>query len=190
MIRGSSAPPRSVVPGEVFDAREDAERILVEAREEAERLRAAAREDASAAREKARAEGFAQGRAEAAALLLEARRIRDDALAGAERDARSLALAAARRIVGEELRLAPERIVAIVGELLERARRAREVRVRVHPDDATTLGAAKLAASVRVIGDASIERGGCVVETDLGELDARVEVQLRAIASALGCEAP
>jgi len=76
--------------------------------------------------------------------------------------------------------------------VLTRARRARDVVVRLHPDDAAILeraapdvAARAGRASFTVKADASIERGGCVVETDLGELDARIDVQLDALARAL-----
>ncbi len=95
-------------------------------------------------------------------------------------------MAAARRIVGEELVLAPERIVTIVREVLERARRARTVTVRVHPADAGALRRAFGEEGALVEEDPSLERGGCVVATELGELDARLEVKLEELARAMG----
>ena len=190
VIRGSGPPARSVVPAEVYDAREEAERILREAHDAAETLRANAIRDAARDKSEARAQGRAEGRAEAANLLLEAARARDRVLTEAERDTKTLALAIAKRVIGEDIQLAPARIEQIVGELLGRARRAREVVVRVHPDDAEALAGATLPPSVRVAVDESLTRGGCVVHSELGELDARVEVQLAAIAHALGCTPP
>ena len=112
----------------------------------------------------------------------------DAALAAAEKELGTLALAAAKRILGEELSIAPDRIGAVVEGVLTRARRARSIKVRVHPDDVAALR--KLHASLSIEPDPSLTRGGCVVETDLGELDARLEVQIAALARALGCEAP
>lgn len=190
MIRGSGPPARSVVPAEVYDAREEAERIVREAREEAETLRANAVRDAAAEKSEAQQRGRAEGRAEAASILIESANARDRVLREAERDTKTLALAIAKRVIGEDIQLAPQRIEQIVTELLQRARRARQIVVRVHPDDAATLTGATLAPSVRVVIDESLTRGGCVVHSELGELDARVEVQLAAIAHALGCAPP
>ena len=195
VIRGGATRSR-VVPAEVFDARAQGSRIVAEARTEAATLVAAARAEAERLVADARKAGREEGIARAAALLAEAGGIRDHALAEAEREAVTLALAAAKRIVGEEIALAPERIADIVGEVLSRARRAQRVVVRVHPDDARTLESLRDRVAARAAGtasfaieaDASITRGGCVVATDVGELDARLEVKLDALARALGCE--
>jgi flagellar biosynthesis/type III secretory pathway protein FliH len=199
VIRGSGFSAR-VVPAEIVDARIEAERIVAtaraeavrlveEARAEAERLREEARAEAERLREEARAAALAAARAEIAEGLVAAARAREAAIAGAEREVQTLALVAAGRIVGEELALSPERIVTIVRNVTERARRARGVEVRVHPDDAVALERA-VGASLRIIPDPTITRGGCVVTSELGIVDARVEVQLDAMARILGCESP
>jgi flagellar biosynthesis/type III secretory pathway protein FliH len=137
-------------------------------------------------RRAARAEGEASATAAVAARLFEAERRRDAALGEAERDLAKLALAAARRIVGDELTLAPERILDIVREALDRARRARRIVVRVHPDDAATLRAlADGALPYAIEEDPAIARGGLVLETELGEVDARIETKLAALEKAL-----
>lgn len=195
VIRGGGG-PRGVVPREVYDAQEEARRIADEAQAHAEEIVRAAEQEATRIRDEARDAGRREARAELAALLLEAAALRDGALAEAERETAKLAIAVARRIVAEELVVAPERIVAIVGEVLGRARRAAAVTVAVHPEDAATLRAlhsqlverAGRPAKLAIHEDPSITRGGCLVQTDLGELDARIEVQLDALARALGVQ--
>ncbi len=195
VIRGGGG-PRGVVPREVYDAREEARRIVEDARAQAEAIVEAAEQDAERIRREARDAGRGDGRAEAAALLAEAAGLRDRSLREAERETARVAIAAARRIVGEELAIAPERIVAIVGETLGRARRAGEVTVVVHPDDARTLRSMHDRVVERagrplrfgIREDDSLTRGGCIVQTELGELDARIEVQLEALARALGVQ--
>lgn len=194
VIRGGGDGPRGVVPREVYDAREEARRIVDEAREQAASIVEDAERNAESIRERARAEGHEAGRAEAAALLARAAALRDQASADAERDTARVALAAAERIVGEELAVSPDRIAAIVGEALGRARRANEVVVSVCPADAETLRAmqAEVAAHAgnparfSIREDPELTRGGCIVRTELGEIDARVEVQLESLARALG----
>lgn len=188
VIRGGGATPR-IVPAELVDARAEAERLLAEARAEAERIVGEARAEAERLEEAARAEGLARGQREAAETMLAAARARDETLASAEREVRTLALAAAARIVGEQITLEPERIDAIVRDAIARARRAKSVQVRVHPDDLPALARAGL-EGVRLIGDAAVARGGCLVTTELGTVDARVEVKLEAMAKLLGCDPP
>jgi type III secretion system HrpE/YscL family protein len=182
------------VPREVYDAGEEAKRIVDEAEERAAATVRDAEAEATRIREDARRNAREEGRADAAALLAEAAAIRDRTLAETERETARIAIAVAQRILGEELTLAPERIAAMVAEVLGRARRAADVTVTVHPDDAKTLRRmqdqllerAGRPARFAIVEDPAITRGGCTVKTDLGELDARIEVQLEALARALG----
>jgi flagellar assembly protein FliH len=189
VIRGPG-PTSRVVPGVVVDAREEARRILAAARDDAQALLAAARDESAAIRESAHRSGLERARAELATELLAASQARDGAIASAEREVQTLALVAARRIIGEEIALTPARIAEIVADVLSRARRARSLEVRVHPDDLVALATAPLGASVRLTGDPEIARGGCVVVSELGTLDARVDVQLETMATLLGVDRP
>jgi Flagellar assembly protein FliH len=88
-------------------------------------------------------------------------------------------------LLSEELRLRPEHVASVVERELARVRRARNVTLRVHPADLALLeGADTLRTRLELLGtltlraDASLERGGCVLETDLGEVDARLETRL------------
>lgn len=184
VIRGDDR----VVPGEVFDASRQAERIVDDARAEAEELVRRAREEADAIREQARAAGRNAAEQQAASLVADAHRSYDQALHRAEEDLVRLSVAAARRILGAELRLDPERMRHMVREVVARARRAKHATVRVHPDDVAAVQS--LAESMdppplTVTADPSLDRGDCVLTTDLGEIDARLDVQLAALARAL-----
>lgn len=187
------AAPR-VVPSDVYDARGEAARLLTDARAQAETIVREAHDAASRIRATARAEGHAAGHAEVAALLHDAQAARDGLLASAEQDVARLALVAAERIVGAALAAEPERIGAIVEDVLTRARRATTVLVRAAPADVPAIERlrehlrerAGLRGPLAVRADETIARGGCVVETNLGQLDARVEVQIAALARALG----
>lgn len=161
----------------VREAREEAERIISDAHAEAERIRA---DLERALREKAQEDARAELAAERVALERARRAMLDDA----EATVRTLALAVARRLVAEELETHPERIRSIVREASERVRRASRVRVRVSPADCAALGP----LDAEIVEDPSVERGGCVVESDLGDVDARLEVRLEALARALAGE--
>ncbi len=144
--------------------------------------------------------GFREGGAEAegrlAALLKEAvARLgsRVEELAGlrrklrqeAEEDLVRLAVAIARRVLWRELSVDPGAIRGIVKAALEGIDIQEIVRIRVHPEVASLLeewlrgrGAAE---RVEVVPDGSLDRGGVVVETERGSLDASVETQLEEI---------
>lgn len=154
---------------------------VVEAHDEAARIKQAAREEMEREREELRAELAREARAELAAAYLELDRARERMELETERAIVLLAVAIARKIVGEELAAKPEHVRALVREALDRVRRAERVRVRVHPDDASVVRD----LGVEIVEDATIERGGCIVESELGDIDARLAVRLDALARAL-----
>lgn len=88
-------------------------------------------------------------------------------------------------LLGEELQLRPEHIQSVVERELERVRRARSVELRVHPADLPLLPStgelcrrSELRGALTISADPSIERGGCMLRSNLGEVDARLETRL------------
>jgi flagellar biosynthesis/type III secretory pathway protein FliH len=191
MARVIHAPAR-VVPHAVATAREQADAIVRAAEAEARATLDAARAEAEAVRARAEAEGHAAGLARTAALLAHAMDARARAIDEAEGAVVALVRSIAERVLAAALSDAPERIVPAVRAHLEPLRRARRLRLRVHPDDASALAAAlsedALPVSAEVLQlepDHAVQRGGCVVDSDLGTVDARLEVQLAAFERAL-----
>lgn len=121
----------------------------------------------------------------------------DAALAELQQDmARSLAVSAthlARQIVRAELRQRPELVGSVAREAVETLLlSARHITLRVHPDDQSFVaqGAAELIASrgARLVADAAVSRGGVLVESDIGVIDATIEARWRRASAALGCD--
>jgi flagellar biosynthesis/type III secretory pathway protein FliH len=189
---------RAVIPGAVFDAEREATRILTDARAEAERVLTAARAEAEELRRSAAARGEAEGREAAVAVLVAAEAARARLQGEAEPDIARLALQIARKVVVGELAQSDAALGRIVAQALQSARLGRAVVVRIHPDDAQGLQErfpVLLAAAGRSEGlvlrpDPSLTRGGCVVDSELGTIDARLETQLGAIERALVGDAP
>ncbi len=105
------------------------------------------------------------------------------------------AVSLARQIVRSELAQRPAAIVAVASEAVEALLlNARHVTLRVHPDDHALVaqGASEVLAArgARLIADATITRGGCRAESDIGLVDASVETRWLRATSALGLEAP
>jgi type III secretion system HrpE/YscL family protein len=182
ILRADRAGPK-VLPAIVAEAAVHAREIVQRAEALAEQSRADALREA---RERARAELAAQ--------LLRLAEQRDLQLAALEPQVIELALRAARRIVGEELALRPERVADMVAPLLARVRRARQVTLRVHPGDRGMLEQclqalrthSELQGSLSIEADPALGPGDCVVVSDAGVLDARIDTQLHALARALG----
>ena len=105
------------------------------------------------------------------------------------------AVSLARQVVRGELHANPQQVAAVAQEAIEALLlSARHVTVRVHPDDQPLVaqGAAEIleARGARLVADAAITRGGCVVESDIGIIDASIESRWRRAAAALGSQSP
>lgn len=115
-----------------------------------------------------------------------------------QRMAQALADAAvslARQVVRGELRANPQQVAAVAQEAIEALLlSARHVSVRVHPDDQPLVaqGAAEIlqARGARLVADPAVTRGGCLVESDIGIIDASIESRWRRAAAALGSQSP
>jgi type III secretion protein L len=183
-----------LVPAAVLCARAEAAQVRARAEEDAAVLRA----EVQAARVQAERAGFEAGKQagmdQASALLLGARAQAERDLATAKDAAIVLARRMAERIVGRAVELSPELMGEIVAEALaaSRARRGAVV-LRVHPEDVAAVERerphwlARVAAGidVRVVADPAVGRCGCVVDTVVGRLDARLHTQLDAMERAL-----
>lgn len=122
-----------------------------------------------------------------------------DELSALQQDmARTLAITAtqmARQIVRSELVQRPELVAAVAQEALDTLLlSARHITLRVHPDDQALVaeGAAEVFAArgARLLADPAMTRGGCLVESDIGVIDASLETRWQRAAAALGIEAP
>ena len=105
------------------------------------------------------------------------------------------ALALARQIVRSELAARPESVAAVAQEALETLMlSARHITLRVHPDDQPLVaeGAGELLAArgARLAADAAIARGGCIVESNIGLVDASIETRWRRAAASIGRDEP
>lgn len=190
-----AAPPPArerVVPAAELEARRSAADLLADARAEAERIRAGAEEAAEAARQQGYDRGYQEGLARTTECLARAHAQRDELLAAAEPAAVELALRVAEKVLGREIS-DREAAVDLVAQALDAVRRAQRVRVRVAPADLELLRAeeprlvARLAQGVTfdLCADPGTTTGGCIVETEAGSVDARLETQLAALRRAL-----
>ncbi len=110
----------------------------------------------------------------------------------AEKALAGLAIEIARRALAQELQMSQESVVTIAREAMAEVTHGMRVRVRVNPFGAAALEARReelLAAltnvrDLEVVQDTTIQ-GGCVVESDGGVVDARVEAYLARLAKSL-----
>lgn len=187
------APPQSPLspPSPNLDA------LLAQARES---VLAQFRQEAETARELGRQRGLQEGRAAGAEEVhrsaeAELARIRaiatglqgalDTGIRGIEDVAVAIAFEAVCKMLGSAA-ASPDGIRALVREAVTHAAGARQVTVRLHQADLATLRAAGgVESAAKWVEDKSVELGGCVVETDGGTLDARLETQVERLRATL-----
>ena len=79
--------------------------------------------------------------------------------------------------------------MALARVALDRLGDTRQARIRLHPDDfarAAARGTDRWAAAhVIVEADSSVSRGGCIVESPFGFVDATIDAQFQELARAL-----
>jgi flagellar assembly protein FliH len=110
-----------------------------------------------------------------------------------EREAFRFALAVAGKILRREISLDGEVVLRQVKDAFHRVVGAETVTLRIHPEDEPMLRERKnemLASGegvreVLIEPDATVERGGCIIESPSGNIDARISTQLAQIDSAL-----
>lgn len=108
--------------------------------------------------------------------------------------AQALAAAAtnlARQVVRSELQTRPELVARVAAEALDTLLlSARHITLRVHPDDQPVVaeGAADVLAARggRIVADASLARGGCLIESDIGSVDASMPSRWRQAVAEFG----
>ena len=102
-----------------------------------------------------------------------------------------LALDVARQVVAGELAARPERILDVVNLALKQmAETSREARLLLNPDDAALvrphLDQVLDKNRLRIVEDVRIVRGGCLIETAQGDLDATLPARWRQVVQVLG----
>ncbi|MDJ0808661.1 MAG: FliH/SctL family protein [Desulfobacterales bacterium] len=159
---------------------------------------------------KAYAEGFAQGEADAKALaaqqtapllaalenvIAELTDTRQKLQQQIESEVVDLALHVGRKIVGQALEITPELVADIVQAAVQKVEDPEKITIRLNPTDIrhiqSTPGRTILegrAERIQFEEDEGIEAGGCLVQTEYGEIDARIENQFRAIEEAFRSE--
>ena len=107
-----------------------------------------------------------------------------------EHELLALAVALARQIVRRELKSDPTQIIGVIRDALAALPvAAREVRVRMHPDDAAVvrrhLAPTESERAWQIVEDPVMARGGCEVVSATSRIDARIETRLAAMLSEL-----
>lgn len=171
-------------------AREEAMQIVANAEAQSAAIEQAARDRA---RVEVRAEleieaqaQVADLREQLAATIAEISNVKESIAAQAETELVELALEIAKKIVGREVTFDREIAFTLVKVSLSRLQTHASARVHLHPEDFAFVQAQRerlnYHGALEIIEDRSIALGGCLVKTETGDIDARIESQFEEIA--------
>ena len=106
-----------------------------------------------------------------------------------EQEVVELALAIARKVICREIEVDKKVVVCVAREALSKVEDPGSVTIKMNPADYQFINDTKYQLSelignidnVTIEPGENIRSGGCIIETNLGEIDARIEQQLQAV---------
>ena len=122
-------------------------------------------------------------------VLLQLNNIRKETYHKIEKELVQLALAIARQVICQEITMDREIVVCVAREALAKVEDPGKIKIKMSPSDLQFINEtqSRLSNLVENIDNVTfestenIQSGGCIVETDIGEIDARIDKQLQAI---------
>jgi len=122
--------------------------------------------------------------------------IRDRIRRQIEREVVELALHVARKVVHHELATSKDAILCVVKDAIDQLDDPGKIAIRLNPEDLKRIQASgdRLKSvmdnldSIQFEEDAGIDCGGCYIQTEFGEIDARIEEQIHAVEEAFRAE--
>ena len=165
----------------------EADAIIAAAREKAAAMETASQEAYERRREEGYRDGLEEGKLEHAEKMMETILSSVEFIENIEDTLVSVVNQAIRKIIGDMDD--KERIVRIVRTALNTVRGQQKVTVRVAPADESAVAEALSAmtagssgsAFLTIVADARLARDSCILESELGVVDAGLETQLKAL---------
>lgn len=191
-VVSSQTATRKVLKNQIISAQDEAAQILEEAENFAAEIRREAETDAENLRAEAYRSGTDQAVTEFEQTLFEVREIRERVWRETEQDLLRLAIRLTEKILGREIKSDKTAVVDIVATALQNARQQEKLTVRVNPSDLPVieremenLSRTGRSQFMDFIADPRVSEGGCLIESEVGTIDARLETQLRVLERAL-----
>ena len=115
--------------------------------------------------------------------------IRQEIFQEIEKEVTQLALSIARKIVCHEVKTTQETVTCVARKALSRVDNPSKIKIKLNPGDLQFIKDTQDQLShfldnvdkIRFEAEESIQSGGCLIETDRGDIDARIEKQFQAI---------
>ena len=200
--------PKRKLRKKLASARSEAEQMIERAKLEVERMLKETEMRVSEIEHEAYQKGYDAGRevgykageAEShrlvnrlGAIMGRAVEVREQLISDSEKQMVDMVLMIARKIIKDEIIERKEVVLNNIREALKRVKDRDRIDIRVNFADLDLTAAhkdelIKMMESLRKVNiyeDARIDRGGCIIETDIGSIDARISTQFNQIEEAI-----
>ena len=186
------APGEKIVPAKDFSKLVKASEILKQVKQEAHDFKQACVKETELIKQQSSKEGFEEGLNTFNKALMhldkELKSLRDEF----NKKILPIALQAAKKILGEELKLHPDRIVDIVIQALKPVIQHHQIKIYANKADIDLLEKSKSkiknilqeVESFVIEERDDVEPGGCIIETESGIINAQLENQWRSLEAA------
>lgn len=182
-------------------AKEEAEKKLLNAKIEVENMLLNAKQQIKQWKDNAYAEGSKVGEAkgnesvqaalsQAQSVLKAALENKKEIIDNSEIEVIKLVLEIAKKIIRKEVELDKTIIVNVVKDALQRLGGRARVQIRINPPEVDVLEKhwgklREMVAEIEIVPDETISAGGCMVTSQAGNIDARLDTQFNNIATSL-----
>ena len=176
----------NLIKNRVFEAQATAQKILADAQARASEITENAERQAELLHQEAYSAGKAEAVAEFTAVVAAGYEMRETALHEVEKDVLKLSVKLAEKIIGREIKSDKQAIADTVATAMRNVRQQERLIVRVNPKDFPNVEEFKTQLShsgrckfLDFEPDPKIPAGGCIIESEVGTVDARLETQLK-----------
>ncbi|MFH0787907.1 MAG: HrpE/YscL family type III secretion apparatus protein [Pseudomonadota bacterium] len=185
-------PDNKVIKGKDYLSYVEADNILQKAQQEAENVIAAARETYEEEKKRGYQEGFSEGKMSVSEQMMNTVTQSVDYVGSIEEKVAEIVIMALKKIIGQEIN-DPAFILKIVRNALNMVKNQQQVTIRVSPLQVERVKE-KLheimsdlpeIRFIDVVPDQRLNDDDCILETEIGVVDARIDVQIEAIRKAL-----
>lgn len=197
-------PPPQIDKEIIEEAEKNAEEIIKKARAEAKKLIEETKLYSQSAFSQAERDGMVQGkekgfeagREEMANLIKEAKNVleqskreRELVIRSIEPEIAKLSIRIAEKIIQTQVEINQDIVINMIRAALDKVKQRDEVVIKVNQEDYDYVREKKDVfacmveglKSMEILVDPGVERGGCIIETNLGNVDARISTQIQTV---------
>lgn len=182
-------PNKKIIPADAVGLILDAQAVLAHVKQDAEKYKLEVAQECEKLKELAKQEGFAEGYQKWAEHIAKIEEEIVKVRGELEKMLVPVALKAAKKIVGREIELSDNTIVDIVSNSLKAVSQHKKITIYVNKKDLDPIEAnrprlKKIFESLEVLSlreRSDVARGGCIIETEGGIINAQLENQWAAL---------